>query len=154
MIGFDPIETGVLGRVPTFIEEMIRGKLDALLSRPGYGRGRCDGWRHRPSPRQPDTHLIGTFGKTAIAVPRVRLATKGRQDHGVVESGAALLSAAHTRRPPVRSRHDSLKNRAREFCRRFLDRALRRHGGLAGHQAHFCWWNAEKGSNRAAQHHR
>src|SRR5215471_11278126 len=46
---------------------------------------------HRPSP--PDTHLIGTFGKTAIAVPRVRLATKGRQDHGVV---AALLSAAHS----------------------------------------------------------
>ena len=35
---FDPIETGLRERVRGLIEEMIRGELDAVLSRPRYGR--------------------------------------------------------------------------------------------------------------------
>jgi hypothetical protein len=35
---FDPIETGIRDRVRGLIEEMIRGELDAALSRPRYGR--------------------------------------------------------------------------------------------------------------------
>jgi putative transposase len=77
----DPIETNIRERVRTFIEEMIREELDAMLSRPRYGRRRhagenggtagAAGHRHGSRPRT----LIGTFGKTAIAVPRARLAT-------------------------------------------------------------------------------
>ena len=41
---FDPIETGIRDRVRGLIEEMIRGELDAALSRPRYGRrGRACG---------------------------------------------------------------------------------------------------------------
>jgi putative transposase len=35
---FDPIEAGICDRVREFIEEMIRGELDAVLARPRYGR--------------------------------------------------------------------------------------------------------------------
>jgi len=35
---FDPIETGIGDRVRELIEEMIRCELDAVLSRPRYGR--------------------------------------------------------------------------------------------------------------------
>jgi hypothetical protein len=35
---FDPIEAGVRDRVRELIEEMIRSELDAVLSRPRYGR--------------------------------------------------------------------------------------------------------------------
>ena len=35
---FDPIETGIRDRVRGLIEEMICGELDAVLSRPHYGR--------------------------------------------------------------------------------------------------------------------
>src|SRR5260370_21089305 len=35
---FDPIETGIRDRVRELIEEMIRSELDAVLSRPRYGR--------------------------------------------------------------------------------------------------------------------
>ena len=35
---FDPIETEVRCRARGFIEEMIRGELDAVLARPRYGR--------------------------------------------------------------------------------------------------------------------
>jgi hypothetical protein len=35
---FDPIESGIRDRVRGLIEEMIRGELDAALSRPRYGR--------------------------------------------------------------------------------------------------------------------
>jgi len=35
---FDPIETGIRERVRGLIEEMIRGELDEVLSRPRYGR--------------------------------------------------------------------------------------------------------------------
>ena len=77
----DPIETSIRERVHTFIEELIHEELDAVLSRPRYGRrARTDedgatagaaGHRHGSRTRT----LMGTFGKTEIAVPRARLAT-------------------------------------------------------------------------------
>ena len=77
----DPIETSIRERVHTFIEELIYEELDAVLSRPRYGRrARTDedgatagaaGHRHGSRTRT----LMGTFGKTEIAVPRARLAT-------------------------------------------------------------------------------
>jgi hypothetical protein len=35
---FDPMETGIRDRIRELIEEMIRSELDAVLSRPRYGR--------------------------------------------------------------------------------------------------------------------
>jgi transposase-like protein len=79
---FDPIESGIRGRVRELIEQMIRGELDAVLSRPRYGRRAqhaaggdgatgVAGHRHGSRVRT----LTGTFGKTEIAVPRARLNT-------------------------------------------------------------------------------
>ena len=79
---FDPIETGIRDRVRGLIEEMIRGELDAALSRPRYGRqarhadgsdaaAAIAGHRHGSRART----LMGTFGKTEINVPRARLNT-------------------------------------------------------------------------------
>jgi putative transposase len=78
---FDPIEAGIRDRVRELIEEMIRGELDAVLARPRYGRRAKDmngedvlgasGHRHGSRTRT----LMGTFGKTEIAVPRARLNT-------------------------------------------------------------------------------
>ena len=79
---FDPIESGIRDRVRGLIEEMIRGELDAALSRPRYGRrvghpedsgvaAAVSGHRHGSRVRT----LMGTFGKTEIAVPRARLNT-------------------------------------------------------------------------------
>jgi transposase-like protein len=81
---FDPIEDMIRGQVRGLIEEMIRGELDATLSRPRYGRragqseGRdsaavVTGHRHGSRVRT----LTGTFGKTEIAVPRARLNGSG-----------------------------------------------------------------------------
>jgi putative transposase len=78
----DPIETGIRDRVRGLIEEMIRGELDAALSRPRYGRlpehaegtgvtTVITGHRHGSRVRT----LTGTFEKTEIAVPRARLNT-------------------------------------------------------------------------------
>ncbi len=77
---FDPIETGIRERVRELIEEMIRSELDTVLSRPRYGRrakhaddgevaAGVAGHRHGSRVRT----LMGTFGKTEIAVPRARL---------------------------------------------------------------------------------
>jgi putative transposase len=90
----DPIESNVRGRVRTFIEEMIREELDAVLARPRYGRrspsgddgaagGAC-GHRHGSRKRT----LLGSFGKTEIAVPRARLAKPGG---GTTEWHSAVL---------------------------------------------------------------
>ena len=72
----DPIETGIRDRVRELIEEMIRSELDGVLSRPRYGRRAggdgtavVTGHRHGSRVRT----LMGTFGKTEIAVPRARL---------------------------------------------------------------------------------
>ena len=74
----DPIETEVRARARGFIEELIRGELDAALARPRYGRSQTasneakagvTGHRHGSRPRS----LTGTFGPIEIAVPRARL---------------------------------------------------------------------------------
>jgi transposase-like protein len=77
---FDPIETEVRARAREFIEEMIRGELDAMLVRPRYGRsqvtsneGRAGVAGHRHGSRT--RSLTGTFGRIEIAVPRGRLNT-------------------------------------------------------------------------------
>ena len=77
---FDPIETEVRVRSRQFIEELIRGELDAALSRPRYGRGETAGNEakagatgHRHGSRK--RLLTGTFGPIEIAVPRARLTT-------------------------------------------------------------------------------
>ena len=77
---FDPIESGVRDRIRELIEQMICSELDAVLSRPRYGRRAkhaagsdvavgVAGHRHGSRVRT----LMGTFGKTEIAVPRARL---------------------------------------------------------------------------------
>ncbi len=71
---FDPIETSLRERVRGFIEQVIEGELDAALCRPRYGRPAGSepgsiGYRHGHRSRQ----LMGTFGSTAISVPRARL---------------------------------------------------------------------------------
>src|ERR1700693_5415496 len=77
---FDPTEPARRERVRELIEEMIRSELDAVLSRPRYGRrakhadgsevaAGVAGHRHGSRVRA----LMGTFGKTDIAVPRARL---------------------------------------------------------------------------------
>src|SRR6184192_2282348 len=77
---FDPIETEVRARAHEFIEELIRGELDAVLARPRYersqmagneGRAGVAGHRHGSRTRS----LTGTFGPIEIAVPRARLNT-------------------------------------------------------------------------------
>ena len=77
---FDPIETEVRSRARGFIEELIRGELDAALARPRYrrgptageeARGGVAGHRHGSRTRS----LTGTFGPIEIAVPRARLNT-------------------------------------------------------------------------------
>jgi hypothetical protein len=49
---FDPIETGIRDRVRELIEEMICNELDAVLSRPRYGR----------QAKPVDIHPAGTAG--------------------------------------------------------------------------------------------
>ncbi len=77
---FDPIETEVRDRARQFIEELIRGELDAALARPRYGRSNAAGNEeragiagHRHGSRM--RSLTGTFGPIEIAVPRARLTT-------------------------------------------------------------------------------
>ena len=79
---FDPIETEVRARSRQFIEELLRGELDAALARPRYGRnqtagneGGADVTGHRHGSRT--RSLTGTFGPIEIAVPRARLTTSG-----------------------------------------------------------------------------
>jgi transposase-like protein len=79
---FDPIEIEVRARSRQFIEELLRGELDAALARPRYGRsqtagneGRADVTGHRHGSRT--RSLTGTFGPIEIAVPRARLTTSG-----------------------------------------------------------------------------
>ena len=77
---FDPIETEVRARAREFIEELIRGELDAVLARPRYGRSQMVGKEesagvagHRHGSRT--RSLTGTFGPVEIAAPRARLNT-------------------------------------------------------------------------------
>jgi putative transposase len=75
---FDPIESGLREQVRTFIEELIRGELEAALARPRYARqvepkkGAAPGLTgHRHGSRT--RTLTGTFGTQQISVPRARI---------------------------------------------------------------------------------
>src|SRR5258708_28960298 len=71
---FDPLEAEVRARSREFIEELLRGELEAAFSRPRYGRslmsgseGRASVAGHRHGSRT--RSLTGTFGPIVIAVP-------------------------------------------------------------------------------------
>ena len=67
---FDPLEAGVRRQIRSFIEEMLEAELEAALNRRRYERaGPAAGHRHGHRDRQ----IVGTFGPTAVAVPRARL---------------------------------------------------------------------------------
>src|SRR5258707_1593683 len=100
---FDPIEFGVRGRVRDFIETMMEEELDAVLSRPRYGRIAPDagkeastaergvtGHRHGHRSRS----LLGTFGPVEVAMPRARLNTP---DGGTTEWKSKALKASQRR---------------------------------------------------------
>jgi putative transposase len=77
---FDPIEAGLRTRVRGFIETLLEEELTAVLSRPRYGRQADDPVGADPGSRVPGhrhghrtRHLTGSFGPTAITVPRARL---------------------------------------------------------------------------------
>src|SRR5258708_16349534 len=77
---FDPLEAEVRARSREFMEDRLRGELEAALSRPRYGRspmsgseGRASVAGHRHGSRT--RSLTGTFGPIEIAVPRARLTT-------------------------------------------------------------------------------
>jgi transposase-like protein len=81
---FDPLESELRARARSFIEELIRGELDAVLARPRYGRSQMTGndakagvTGHRHGSRK--RTLTGTFGPVEIEVPRARLAAADGQ---------------------------------------------------------------------------
>src|SRR5216684_3472305 len=102
---FDPIETEVRARAREFIEELLRGELDAALARPRYGRSQMAdsearavvaGHRHGSRTRS----LTGTFGPIEIAVPRARLTTsEGKRRNGRARRCGPISGA---RSPPTR----------------------------------------------------
>jgi putative transposase len=99
---FDPIEFGVRSRVRDFIETMMEEELEAVLSRPRYGRIAPDagkesgtaegsiGHRHGHRSRS----LLGTFGPIEVAMPRARLKTP---DGGTTEWKSKALKAYQRR---------------------------------------------------------
>jgi transposase-like protein len=99
---FDPIEFGVRGRVRDFIETMMEEELEAVLSRPRYGRicaGREQGgWHAEGSTGHRHGHrsrsLLGTFGPVEVAMPRARLNTP---DGGTTEWKSKALKAYQRR---------------------------------------------------------
>ena len=99
---FDPIEFGVRSRVRDFIETMMEEELDAVLSRPRYGRivptaskkaGSAEGATgHRHGHRS--RTLLGTFGPVEVAMPRARL---NAADGGTTEWKSKALKAYQRR---------------------------------------------------------
>ena len=100
---FDPIEFGVRSRVRDFIETMMEEELEAVLSRPRYGRvaptaskeaGKAEaaatGHRHGHRSRT----LLGTFGSVEVAMPRARL---NAPDGGTTEWKSKALKAYQRR---------------------------------------------------------
>src|ERR1700739_1076639 len=101
---FDPIEFGVRSRVRVFIETMMEEELDAVLSRPRYGRRRIapgagkeagpveggTGPRHGHRSRS----LLGTFGPVEVSMPRARLNVA---DGGTTEWKSKALKAYQRR---------------------------------------------------------
>jgi putative transposase len=107
---FDPIESGIRGRIRELIEELVEQELASALGRARYERGGTAGHRHGHRTRQ----LTGSFGPVEIAVPRARLrgpdgaerewrsailpryARRTRQMEALIAS--AYLSGTNTRR--------------------------------------------------------
>jgi putative transposase len=96
---FDPIETGLREQVRAFIEELLRGELDAALARPRYARqiehkeGALPGLvGHRHGSRT--RTLTGTFGTQQITVPRARIE---RPDGAATEWKSQALRACQRR---------------------------------------------------------
>jgi len=96
---FDPIETEVRARSRQFIEDLIRGELDAALARPRYGRSKMasneamaevTGHRHGSRTRS----LTGTFWPIEIAVARARLT---KPEGGTAEWKSQALRAYQRR---------------------------------------------------------
>ncbi len=107
---FDPIESGIRGRIRELIEELVEQELTAALGRARYERAGAAGHRHGHRRRR----LTGSFGPVEIAVPRARLrgpdgaerewrsavlpryARRTRQMEALIAS--AYLSGTNTRR--------------------------------------------------------
>ena len=103
---FDPLETGVRGRIRGFIEELLEAELDSALGRHRYERGgkggaasseRAAGSRHGHRERG----LMGTFGATTIRVPRARLTTPHGKTAEWRQRNPPGLSAAHSSSRPL-----------------------------------------------------
>src|SRR5580693_9857130 len=102
---FDPIESGIRDRVRGLIEEMIRGELDAALSRPRYGRRAAHAEDSGvaavvtgPSAREPGPHADGNLREDRDCGAASPAEHFRRQNHGMEKPGAAGLSAAHAGR--------------------------------------------------------
>jgi transposase-like protein len=99
---FDPIEFGVRGRVRDFIETMMEEELEAVLSRPRYGRIAPDAGKEAGTAEGATGHrhghrsrsLLGTFGPVEVAMPRARLHTP---DGGTTEWKSKALKAYQRR---------------------------------------------------------
>lgn len=99
---FDPIEFGVRSRVRDFIETMMEEELDAVLSRPRYGRIAPDAGKEASTAEVSTGHrhghrsrsLLGTFGPVEVAMPRARLNTP---DGGTTEWKSKALKAYQRR---------------------------------------------------------
>ncbi len=99
---FDPIEFGVRGRVRDFIETMMEEELEAVLSRPRYGRIAPDAGKEAGTAEEATGHrhghrsrsLLGTFGPVEVAMPRARLNTP---DGGTTEWKSKALKAYQRR---------------------------------------------------------
>jgi transposase-like protein len=88
---FDPIETGVRGRIRGLIEELVEQELEAALGRGRYERaGGTGGHRHGHRKRQ----LTGSFGPVEIAVPRARL----REEDGSTREWRSAVLPRYARR--------------------------------------------------------
>jgi hypothetical protein len=66
---FDPIESGIRGRIRELIEELVEQELASALGRARHERGGMSGHRHGHRVRP----LTGRFGPVEISVPRARL---------------------------------------------------------------------------------
>ena len=107
---FDPIESGIRGRIRALIEELVEQEVASALGRARYERGGRSGHRHGHRTRR----LTCSFGPVEIAVPRARLhgadgterewrsavlpryARRTRQMEALIAS--AYLSGTNTRR--------------------------------------------------------
>jgi putative transposase len=99
---FDPIESGVRSRVRNFIETMMEEELDAVLSRPRYGRiapgaakepgaaAMVSGHRHGHRSRR----LLGTFGPVEVSMPRGNAALSNSSPRGCGRLGGPTTGSS------------------------------------------------------------